>query len=190
MTFTLFKIKIYISYFFVSGLTLLLFLKQANGVFYCIFFSLLHEIGHIIAIILCKVKITSLRFEAFGICISCDELGSLSLFKKILVLSGGALVNLAFVMLSQSTMINLCLVIFNMLPIGWLDGGRILYEILCTCFKENKADIIHSVISFILLTPITAMSLYFVNKNPTLLLVCLYLCITVLLKKKRMLKCY
>lgn len=188
MTFYFHSTKIRISYLFVSLLTLLLFSKKTNAVFFCILFSLFHELGHVFAAMLCKVKITSLSFEPFGICIKCDDVSSLSAFKRIFIFSSGVLVNLVFSLIPQFSPINFSLLFFNLLPIGWLDGGRILFEILSAFLKEETADTVHSVLSFLFLTPLSAIAVMVSNKNPTLLLVCVYLLITILLKKHRMLK--
>jgi hypothetical protein len=69
-----------------------------------------------------------------------------------------------------------------------LDGGRISFEILTSLFGKTKGDITHSILSFVLLVPLSALSVCFLKQNPTLLIVCVYLFITVVLKKKRMLK--
>jgi Zn-dependent protease len=171
----------------VSLLTLVLF-SNKTALICSVLFSLLHELGHIAVSALFKIQINEISFLPFGISLKCQNLDILTPFKRIAVYLGGVTVNLILFLLVSFKEINLAIIIFNLLPIGWLDGGRISFEILTFILGKTKGDIIHSVLSFVLLVPLSALSVYFLKQNPTLLIVCGYLFITVVLKKKRMLK--
>ena len=92
----------------------------------------LHELGHIVAMKAFKIRIRGLTFYSGGIKLRSDSLALRSTLSEITVLAAGPLVNLilgAAGCLFGSrifTGINISLLLFNLLPISSLDGGRIL----------------------------------------------------------------
>jgi stage IV sporulation protein FB len=81
---------------------------------------------------------------------------------------------------------NLTIGCFNGLPIIPLDGGHILYAILCMRMQEDKAAKIVRVISFLTLLPLAAAGFYILlasKYNFALLLLSCYLMAMLLLKK-------
>ena len=87
--------KIKISFLFVSLLTLLSLLDRSGGVFLSVVFSLLHEMGHVAAAVLCKGKIDELCFRPYGIAMKlCAVFTPL---EEAFVLASGCLVNLIFI---------------------------------------------------------------------------------------------
>ncbi len=172
MTFNLFNTKVYVSYLFVSVLTLILFLKNSQTVLFCLLFSLCHEMGHIIFMKLLGSTLYEIRFLPFCIAIKAEDLSSLSKTRQTLVLLAGVFVN--FLLLPLNFQINLALIIFNLLPIGTLDGGRILRLF----FKTNT---IPTIISFLILTPAFVLSIK--HQNLTLFLTSLYLFFQIVVEK-------
>lgn len=189
MTFSVFNIKVKVSYLFISALTLTLFLKENATLFFCILFSLFHECGHIFLMHILGANLSEISFEVFGICIKSQNISALGSFKRIAVFSGGVMVNLIFALLNCYPKINLSLAFFNILPIGWLDGGRILLEVLTALFGERAGDIIHSVVSFLTLSVFSFFAFSLIKTNLSIGVVIVYLLLSVLFKK-RMLKCY
>lgn len=189
MTFSVFNVKVKVSYLFVSALTLTLFLKENATLFFCILFSLFHECGHIILMHLLGANLNEISFEVFGISIKSQNISVLSTLKRIAVFSGGVMVNLILASLNCYPKINLALALFNILPIGWLDGGRIVFEASTFLFGERAGDIIHSVISFLTLSVFSFLAFSVIKTNFSAIVVLVYLLLSVLFKK-RMLKCY
>ncbi len=171
MTFKIFNTKIYVSYLFVSLFTLLLFLKQSEQIALCLLFSLFHEMGHIIMMKLCGGEISEIKFLPFGIAIKADDLSSLSPQRQVLILSAGVLVNLLLIPLNPA--INIALIIFNLFPVGVLDGGRLL-----SLFIKSKK--ILAAISLAVLAVLLALSIK--HQNPAMLITLGYLFLTVIFK--------
>jgi len=94
---------------------------------------LLHESGHIAAMALMGIKPKSLTFYSGGIGMKGDTM--LSPAREIFILSAGCFVNLILALWGTLagnrifTGINLALMLFNLLPLPCLDGGRIIKAI-------------------------------------------------------------
>ena len=95
---------------------------------------LLHEGGHITAMAVMGIKPQSLTFYSGGIGMKSGAV--LSPAREIFILSAGCMVNLLLalagtIMGSRTfTGINLALMLFNLLPLPSLDGGRMLRTVV------------------------------------------------------------
>lgn len=171
MTFKLFNTKIYVSYLFISLLTLILLCKESEILSLCLLFSLAHEMGHIIMMKLLGATLSEIKFMPFGIAIKTSDLSALSKLKQTIILLSGVLINALLLPLNFE--INLALIMFNLLPVGNLDGGRILKLL-------TQSRIIHLIISFVILFFLFLLSIK--HRNETLLLTSAYLFLTVFFK--------
>uniref|UniRef100_UPI0002DC4984 site-2 protease family protein n=1 Tax=Ruminococcus bromii TaxID=40518 RepID=UPI0002DC4984 len=85
-------------------------------------------------------------------------------------------------------MANLCTGLFNMLPVMSLDGGQLMYVILCRKFSEKSAERIINITAVIILFPLTVLGfMVLLNSkyNFSLLFVCAYLIASLLCKNNR-----
>ena len=128
---------------------------------FAIIAACIHEIGHIVAyVILCK-RIPKIKTSALGF--SLDVNGeSFTIFRENILLLAGPLANFIVslvgyfylqVNVSYSGYFfvaeNLLLGIFNLLPIGFLDGGKIIKNYFIT--HKKSGNIKFSIIALILL---------------------------------------
>lgn len=168
------------------------------------FFSIIHEMGHIIMGIIMKMRVDKVELMPFGLSVSfkkdlnyINSENDVLEIKKICVAVAGPLVSFLLIVLytyikplyiSQLDAIysNFLILIFNLIPLYPLDGGRIVKGILNIKFGERKSRILINRISNITMICITIMSsiavYYF--KNIAIFLVCIFLWIITLQENK------
>ena len=137
-------------------------------------FAIVHELGHLISGCLLGMKPEKLEIMPYGVAVSFKiipkdynkkiKLGNQLEIKKILVAAAGPLTNIFIifvVLLSNINNLNvilysnLLLILFNLLPIYPLDGGRIIKGILHIFLGRRKSEKYINYISFITLIILT-----------------------------------
>lgn len=164
MCFTVKGCKITVEYFFILVLSFAVLLDVKNLIF-LLLFSALHELGHLIMLILCGGKADSLTLSFYGLALKYSS--KLTRIKEFAVIFAGPFINLLlFLFLRDDT--NLILFVLNMLPIYPLDGGRLLR------IYSYKLSVFFSKLFLVL---IMLLSLYMVYeyKSFSLLLISVYL---------------
>ena len=183
LEFRLWGMRCRLSLLFPAVVTVLL-LRQPDGLaLSCLLASLIHECGHLLALLALGVPPEDCTLGAFGVRI---RLGSgLSGYGQNLLISlAGPLINLlaaAGLLVAgnlQTATVHLVLAGLNLLPASALDGGEILYTGLCLLGLEEWSDGVLRFTSALVLLPLAAVSLLLFFRgggNPTLLLVSAYL---------------
>ena len=184
-----------------------IFTKQIHIYILMMIFALLHELGHLFAGILLKMKPEKIEIIPVGLTISFkvsikdinQKIGNSNMLelKKIFVALAGPTMNLIIILITKNMQIeiikqieiiyaNICIFIFNMLPIYPLDGGRIIKGILeikqgrkMANYHINKASIIITS----LLTILSIIVLYY-NFNMSIILIITYIWILVIQENK------
>ena len=116
------------------------FTKQIEIYAMIMLFALIHELGHLLAGLLMGMKPEKIELMPFGVSIAFKK-GNMLEIKKILVALAGPLTNFIIIIIASNINIdlfkaliiiytNFLIMIFNLLPIYPLDGGRILKGIL------------------------------------------------------------
>ena len=135
------KIRIHLSFYLF--LTFILFTKSLNIIWPVFIILLIHEIGHFIFIEIMRLKIKKIHLTAIGFYIELP-INNLTQSKKILIYSGGLIINIIlhiliikFNILESFKKINLFILIINLLPIQPLDGFNIYYTLLSRFYEDE-----------------------------------------------------
>ena len=178
MTFRLGRVKLVISFWFTAVLTLLLTLAPRIPAAESFLFCILHELGHLSAMALLGQRPSEIELGYFGMkIIAPPELTSQR--SDFLVALAGPLMNFIaaavcfFLGRNDYMSINLALAIFNLLPVGVLDGGRALKCVIGESFAHRKIEIAAASVMIVL----GVIQAVFSRGNFTLLIVSLYLAI-------------
>ena len=169
MVFKIFNTRIKIDYLlFVLISTCILF--EYYEIFDVLLFCVLHELGHLLILIIFNQNIEMINFTYYGIAIK--FVNRLSHFKEFLYLFWGLFVNFIFVLLNVKTEINMALLFINVIPIYPLDGGRILKIVLNSIFSYDIALVLLKIISISCLFTILFFGITI--KNVSLILISIY----------------
>ena len=158
MNFKLFNCIIKINFSFLLLLTLALYLNKKDFLL-LIISAVIHELSHIVAMLLVKIPIREINVSAFDFEIKKNIEDT---NKTFFVLIAGPICNLLIFLLFfmfRSTIFfndtfkiffinNLFLFLLNILPIYSLDGGQILYYFLTKKLDIVKSNKILDVLSF------------------------------------------
>ena len=153
---------------------------------------IIHECGHLFAMLICKSPPDKIKISLFEIKITNSSRQLNTTRQNIFIIFFGPLVNFIYLCNSEFllpiAMANLCTGLFNILPVMSLDGGQLMYVILCRKFSEKSAERIINITAVIILFPLTVLGfMVLLNSkyNFSLLFVCAYLIASLLCKNNR-----
>ena len=179
-------------------LILFYFTKQIQIYAMIMIFAIIHELGHLLAGILMGMKPEKIEIMPFGVSISFKinvkeynrkiKKGNIFEIKKIIVALAGPITNFIIILITSNLKVdliksmliiytNFLIMIFNLLPIYPLDGGRILKGILHIVLGKRKSEKyinIMSKITVIVITAISSILILYVH-NISILLIDMYL---------------
>ena len=171
-------------------------------------FALIHELGHLLAGLLVGMQPEKLELMPFGVAISFKikpeeynkkiKKGNQLEIKKILVALAGPITNFIVIVIILNLNIelfkaltiiytNFLIVIFNLLPIYPLYGGRIVKGILHIKIGKQKAEKYINIISKITVTILTIIASILILHvhNIAFILICMYLWYLILKEDKK-----
>lgn len=184
-------------------LILFYFTRQIEIYAIIMIFAIIHELGHLVAGLILKMKPEKIEIMPFGVTISFKinsieynkkiGKGNLLEIKKVIVALAGPITNLIIIIITNYFKLdiikeliviytNILIMTFNLLPIYPLDGGRILKGILYIKIGKKKAEKYINNISIITTIIITAISsiLVLYLKNIAIFLIVMYIWIIVI----------
>lgn len=163
------KTKIKLGFFSIM-LIIAFFVTGNKYTFICILAATLHELGHIAAARLLRVRISEFTFGALGARLHlADKIYSYR--QEIILSAAGPISNIIFALISYISLngeyskifitFSLFLAILNLLPIRTFDGGRIFECILLYFFTVSLSKLIIDLSSFIFIFFLWSVSVYF-----------------------------
>ena len=170
---------IYLDKYFLFFLLIIILTGNFNNFIY--YFSLLfiHELAHALTGIILGYKLEKIMFYPLGGITIFNLPINISLKKELLILIMGPLFQIiAYLFLKEINpniiIYHYTLLIFNLLPIYPLDGGKILNIICNYKFNYLKSFKIVFIISVILLFTLTIYNIFYFNLNLLLMIIMMF----------------
>ena len=184
------NLDLYIGYEAIAAMTAVLLLDRDNRVIFCFLAAVLHELGHVVMMLLCGVHLKEIRLRLFDVLIQADELPSV--MADVLITMGGVAVNFLFAVLlypvgMKFALPHLALGVFNLLPVMSLDGGHLLEIFMDKRFSPRTTAVALKVTTFVFLLPLMTAGLYVLlnsGYNYSLLIISIYLIVLLFLKNR------
>ncbi len=196
MKFNFLGTKIYVSFFFMAAVTLMLATDRTGYMLPTLFAVIIHEMAHLFVMWVQDCAPLSVRLIPASVQI--NNKFSFSPKNDLLIAAAGPAANLilcgclyfnyaAFGNLTvlYYALLNLIIGCFNLLPVKGLDGGTILYILVCKFADVNKANLVMRIITLILAVVIifVAITLTIRHKlNISMYIVGIYLLVMSLMK--------
>jgi stage IV sporulation protein FB len=175
--------ELFISPVFMGMLTILLLIDR-TGLMGCVLGAMaIHELGHLLMMVIMGVPPREMRFLPFEINIVSDQ-SCASSWERFCIAVGGIIFNLlVFLVFIGETFgyINLYLALFNALPLYSMDGYQILTLLLGQ--KKKWVFVISAIITLVVL--LFGCWLLIVEKNPMLILFSIYLLAVGVMEKRK-----
>lgn len=162
--------------------------------------SILHEFGHILAMLIKNHQISSINIGFFKVDILDKNRNLVPYNDDIFILASGSVANLTVSMFcfiifclfriylaKQIAYINFFIGMLNILPISSLDGGQILSIFVQKSFSPEFSDILCLAVSFLFLFPLSMVGFLVLLKskyNFSLFFICFCLVSTLILKNE------
>ena len=188
MRFHVGRVTVEISYPFAAMLALMLALDTKKIAVAGLLAAFIHEAGHFLWMVFCKMPVKSIRFTIAGIRMETRGERVVSYGNEACLALAGPAFNLlaaGVCLISRHTsfceklaLTNLVMAAVNALPIQSLDGGSALEAMLCLKHSRERAEKISFFVSVFCLIPLTLLGFLVVFQsqyNFTLLILALFL---------------
>lgn len=189
------KIRLSVTVPFLASLLVLMLGDAGSIPLWCVAASLMHETGHVVAVLLLEKQPVRVELGIFGMRMLRQDTAGVGYRRQMAVLLAGPAVNLicagVLLLTGQAGMIlgvHLVLGLFNLLPIEPLDGGQALLCFLAVRGDIGRAEKTVFALSLVLLFFLLTAGFYLLlagGYNFTLLAVGLYLGLLILYKHRR-----
>lgn len=187
------RVELRVSGGFCLLLALLLFFDEQNIVPWALFACLLHELGHCAAIHFFGGRVASLRLSVVGAEMVPERSRLFSYREELFIAAAGPVLSIGVAILAALVAryglvgaeqmylfagLNLAAGVFNLLPLGPLDGGRILRVFLLRANRLWEVERFYQRMTLVLslgLLWLGVLQLWHFGGNPTLFLSGLWL---------------
>lgn len=184
MIFRILKTSVRIDFWFIAVITLMLVLFPESLAAECFLMCILHECGHLTAMLVCGKKAEKIDLGYFGMRIVTSK-RFLSPSKEAAIAFSGPFVNLVISLIffltgrTDIATVSLALAVFNLLPVTMLDGGHIISAFL----PDSRLHKALSLVCAIALLGIGIFVALYTKENFTIVIASLYLLVGVLSEK-------
>lgn len=193
-----FKIKntdVKISFSFFAVFLLSLVSDTFNIYLFSFIASLIHEIVHVVFILLFGAQISAFSLTLFGGNIKRNTTKIINNPKEAVISFSAPVTNIVIGVVSLFitreasifAIVNLFIGVFNILPFYSFDGGRGLYYLITMKFSDNVANVILNITSItvtVVFSFISVFSFINYNKNYLLLILCVYMIFSIIVGLK------
>ncbi|MCL2018351.1 MAG: site-2 protease family protein [Oscillospiraceae bacterium] len=176
--------KVALDFTFFAAIALFFYFDESGYSIMGICACIIHEAGHLISLFIEKKDFKSLIFYGGGMKIDLGKTIESSLF----IIIAGSLSNficfivlfflpLEIFILKVFAVINLIIGVFNLLPIRYFDGGRLLEKILLNLFSADKVITVLSKTEITSIFILIIMLIWLMLKsaiNPSVFIIMLY----------------
>lgn len=188
MKFNIGRIRFVVPYPVVAVMSCAILLDKDHRIPLCFLSAVVHELGHLAAMYAFSIAVKEIRLGLFDVLIAAD--GDRGFLPDMLITASGPFANLLFGVLfiklcKPLFYINLCISIFNLLPLETFDGGHMLKLLLERRFSPVVCDRVIMIFSLVFLVPfilIGTLVLIYSKYNYSLLLIGSYLLAVLYLK--------
>lgn len=184
------KCRICFHFSFFTAVSLLMLCSESVYALYSLYACLLHECGHLLMMFAAGHRIKKLVFYGAGIKIvpqnNCE---AINFTHQLMILSSGCAVNFALFALLKGTgggaevfgIVNLAVGMFNIMPLDFLDGGKLMVLFFYRFMEYEKAAAAEKCLRGIniIMVPCAAVLLYAVGvRNFTVYVTLIFLLFT------------
>lgn len=196
MNFKFLGTKIYVSFFFMASVTIMLATDRTGYMLPTLFAIIIHEMAHLFAMWVQDCSPLSVRLIPASVQI--NKKFSFSAKNDVLIAAAGPAANIILFMclyfnyvafgnltVLYYALLNLVIGCFNLLPVKGLDGGTIIYILVCKFCGAQKANLFIKIITLILAVAVifVAVTLTIKQKlNISIYIVGIYLLVISLMK--------
>ena len=200
MRFRIAKTEVELSYTLLCLAAISVILGVFKGFLWCAAAIAVHEGGHLLMMRKCGYFPKRIKILPFSIAITDRQRQERSARENLLIIFFGPFANFicflpsyllylrGIVSILPFAAANLSVGLFNLLPVMSLDGGQLLYLLLCRRLPHEKAEKAVDVLTFALLLPLAALGFWVLlesKHNFSLLFVCAYPVLSLLLRDNR-----
>lgn len=182
-------IELAVSFWFLAAVALFAVAERGALMLYMLLPIAVHELGHLLVMATLHVRVRAVRCTLLGIDIRRESGHTLSYPAEIAVVLGGASANallalglhlFCFASMRMRFLVaaNIAVAIFNLLPIGDLDGGQLVGLLCARFFPPDAARVISRVAGLLVLACLFGFGAFLMMiryPNPLLFVACAYL---------------